>query len=889
MNWQDSTSNSLDSPFSGLGARDHALFRALIRTSIDGVLVIDEDGVVLLYNEACAGLFQHAPETVLGNKASMLLAPSYKSGFNDWIAKASAPNEMASFSAHYDVHGLRKDGSHFPMQVALRESELEDKRVFLAVLHDLSALYHVRREHDEEKAYLALIIESASDAIISYMLDGKVRSWNHAAEQMFGYKAEEVVGASALSLMPVFVPSDLIEAEKVIFARALAGETVAPHETIRLHRNGTLVPVIISAAPIRDGKGRVVGIARNVRDIRERRAFEAQRALLSDIVASSSDAIVSYALDGTITSWNRAAEVTYGYSAEEMVGGNFYDRLHQFMGPEHVAAERDIVRRVVAGEHVPPYEATRIRKNGSSAYVLVSVSPIRGADGAIVGTSRMVRDLSEQKVHEQERAILNMAINSSDEGFTCISLDGTVLTWNSGAEKMLGYSAAEMVGASARDVIPKLVLPEMLAVEFENSRRAGAGERIEPYRTTRIRKDGSLVPVISMIRSVRNQDGKVLAISRSLHDMTERLEFEQQRALLSSIVEFSNDAILSRTLNGVVTSWNPAAEAMFGYRAGDIIGQPFQWVIPDDRLEEERQMLVTIGNGGTIRQFETVRRRKDGSVFDVSISTSPLRDSDGSIIGVSATVRDITEHKDYETRLNAMREDMIHVARLQEMSQVSAGIAHEMNQPLAAMLNYSNAARRLVANGDADSLARLPAVTERIAAQAERASQIIRRMRDFVEKRAPHRALDDLNVIADDAVALALIGAKSANIEFHFERAPGAAPVQADRVQIQQVLVNLLRNAVEAMSESPRRELTLSIHKGDGALFEVVVSDTGSGIPQNIADTLFTPFVTTKADGMGIGLAISKSIIEAHGGTLTASPHAEGGTIFRFTLPAATV
>ena len=293
MNWQDHTSPSLSGQLPGLGERDHALFRILIRTSIDGVLVMDEDGTVLIYNEACRGLFQHAPESVLGNKANMLLAFSSRADFRDWIAKASAPNEMASFSALYEVHGQRKDGSQFPLQVALREGELEGKRVFLAVLHDLTVLYRARMEHDEEKAYLALIIESANDAIISYMLDGRVRSWNRAAEQMFGYKAEEIVGASAENLIPLFIPKDLVDSETAVFARALSGESIMPYETIRLHRNGTPIPLMISVAPIRDGQGRVVGIARNARDIRERRAYEAQHALLSDIVASSSDAIIS--------------------------------------------------------------------------------------------------------------------------------------------------------------------------------------------------------------------------------------------------------------------------------------------------------------------------------------------------------------------------------------------------------------------------------------------------------------------------------------------------------------------------------------------------------------------------------------------------------------------
>jgi len=234
-----------------------------------------------------------------------------------------------------------------------------------------------------------------------------------------------------------------------------------------------------------------------------------------------------------------------------------------------------------------------------------------------------------------------------------------------------------------------------------------------------------------------------------------------------------------------------------------------------------------------------------------------------------------------------MREDMIHVARVHELSQVSAGIAHELNQPLAALLNYANVARRLVVQNEPLSLAKLPDVAARIGGQAERAAQIIRRMRDFVEKRAPHRTIANINAIADDAVALALIGTKTANIEIHFEHVRHVLPVLADPVQIQQVLVNLLRNAAEAMATAPERLLTLAIRNLDHAYVEVSVSDTGTGIPADIADRLFSPFVTTKAEGMGIGLAISKSIIEAHGGTLSATANPGGGTVFRFTLPVA--
>jgi PAS domain S-box len=741
--------------------RDHSLFRTLIRTTSDGVLALDKTGLVLVYNDACTTLFGYSPEAVLGNPVAMLMAPAYKTAIIDCIAKADSKSGLMPFRCHKEVQGRRKDGSLFPMDFSLGEGMMDGERVFLAVLHDLTALHRERTAHDEERAYTALIINSANDAIISYMLDGTVTSWNRAAEKMFGYQASEIVGAKAQTLMPVFIPAEVIDAEKANFTRVLSGEAVPPHESVRLHKNGTRVPVEISASPIRDSEGRVIGITRTVRDLRERRT------------------------------------------------------------------------------------------------------------------------------HEHERALLNLAISTSDDTFTCIGLDGTVLTWNRGAERMLGYLASEVVGKNALWIIGKIVPPDMIAAELENSKRAAAGERIDPYRTIRIRKDGLPVPVMSKVAAVRAEDGKILAISRTLQDLTERVVFEQQRELLSSIVESSNDAVFSKTLDGIVTSWNAAAEQMFGFSAEEIIGYPVALLIPPDRMDEETGTLQTIRDGGMLRHFETKRRRKDGTILDVSISISPLRDANRAIVGASATVRDITEKKDFEQRLQAMREDMIHVARVHEMSQVSAGIAHELNQPLAAMLNYSNAAKRLVAAGDPSALAKLPDVTAKIGDQAERAAQIIRRMRDFVEKRDPHRTEADINAIADDAMTLALIDSKSAELAIHFEHNISLPKVLVDQVQIQQVLVNLLRNAAEAMSTTEQRKLTLTISTMAEEFVEVSVSDTGTGIPAHIAAHLFAPFVTTKPDGMGIGLAISKSIIEAHGGTMKAEPNPEGGTIFRFTLPQA--
>jgi two-component system sensor kinase FixL len=873
--------------FSNLGERDHSLFRTLIKTTVDGVVVTGEDGLVQIYNAACARLFQYAPEEVLGRDIRILVPSQFRKLFDRCSQIGSRNGRAGKISVAHEIQGQRRDGSLFPMHLSVRDGDLDGNRVFLAVIQDLTALHRERTAHDEEKSYLALITESSDEAIISYMLDGTIRSWNRAAEAMFGYRADEIIGVTAPALMPKFVPPEILDAERNNFARVLAGEHVPPHESVRYHKDGTPVQVRIKASPIRDANGTVVGIARTVRDIRDRKAHEKERALLGLAVDTSDNVFTCIGLDDTILNWNRGAEQVLGFSADEVVGKSAAWIIPRIVPAELVAAEFEFSRKAALGEKIGPIETVRTRKDGSRIQVLSTISPVCDSSGKVIAIARTLQDLSQRKVFEQQRALLSAIVDSSNDAIISYDLSGAITSYNHAAETIYGYSAEEVLGMNVLDTVSLVGTPEQKTEEKDILERLLNGETVPPYERLRRRRDGAPLHALVSVSTIRDPSGKITGTSRIVRDIGERKAYEQQRALLSSIIESSNDAIYTKTLDSIVTSWNAAAETMFGYKASEIIGTSMKILVPPDRAEEEAEVLKRTSTGETTRHYETVRLRKDGSLIDVSVTISPLRDAAGTIVGASKTIRDITERKAYEARLQSMREDMIHVARVQELSQVSAAIAHELNQPLAALMNYSNVARRLVAMNDPNTMEKLPGVVSKLGEQAERAGQIIRRMRDFVEKRTPHRAVENINAIADDAVALALIGAKTANIETHFEREPDAPPVFADRVQIQQVLVNLLRNAAEAMTETPRRELTLSIKKTEGNFVEIRVADTGAGISENVAAKLFTPFVTTKSDGMGIGLAISKSIIEAHGGELTMKPNLGGGTVFQFTLPAA--
>jgi two-component system, LuxR family, sensor kinase FixL len=367
----------------------------------------------------------------------------------------------------------------------------------------------------------------------------------------------------------------------------------------------------------------------------------------------------------------------------------------------------------------------------------------------------------------------------------------------------------------------------------------------------------------------------------------------REDSLFRALIKTAVDGIMVIDEIGTLQVYNDACVRLFQYDEHEVLGQNVKMLMPTPYRAEHDGYIERYKQTGEARIVgigrEVRGERKDGTTFPMWLSVG-----EGELYGKRVfvgIVHDLSslyhERENYEARLLSLREELVHVARVSELGQVSAGIAHELNQPLAAMLNYSNAAKRLAASSDPAAIEKVQAVVGKVAEQAERAGQIIRRMRDFVEKRDTQRAIESILTIAEDAMALGLIGAKSANIQTRFAPEPDLPLVVVDRVQIQQVLVNLLRNAVEAMAQSEQRDLTLSVVKLGDDKIEISVADTGAGISEAIADRLFMPFVTTKPHGMGIGLAISKSIIEAHGGALTVGPNRGGGTIFRFTLPTA--
>ncbi|MFG1421896.1 sensor histidine kinase [Roseixanthobacter liquoris] len=361
-----------------------------------------------------------------------------------------------------------------------------------------------------------------------------------------------------------------------------------------------------------------------------------------------------------------------------------------------------------------------------------------------------------------------------------------------------------------------------------------------------------------------------------------------REAHLSSILDTVPDAMIVIDARGNMQSFSSAAERLFGYTASDAIGRNVSILMPNPHKAAHDSYLdryLTTGERRIIGIGRVVAGlRKNGSTFPMELSVGEMRSGSGRFF--TGFIRDLTERQATEARLQELQAELVHISRLTAMGEMASSLAHELNQPLSAIANYIKGCRRLLDQDGSPHVPQLLGALDKAAEQALRAGDIIRRLRDFVARGESERRVESLSKLVEETSALALVGAKEYGIEVRFKFDPACDLVLADKVQVQQVLLNLIRNSMEAMMEAPRRFLVVQTSPEEDDMVAVSVSDTGHGISKEIADQLFMPFITTKQHGMGVGLSISRTIIESHGGRIWAEANPEGGTIFRFTLRA---
>ena len=463
--------------------------------------------------------------------------------------------------------------------------------------------------------------------------------------------------------------------------------------------------------------------------------------------------------------------------------------------------------------------------------------------------------------------------------------DGTILHWSAGMQRLYGYRAEEVKDRRSQGV---------LKTEFPLPIQSIAGELdrqgVWSGELTNYCKDGNRV-VVTAQWSLWGGGPDVIEVHSDITNLKlVEQDLASREAHLKSILETIPEAMIVINEHGIIQSFSVAAERLFGYSPDEVIGKNVAILMPSPYRDNHDAFIGRYLRTGD-RQIIGIGRvvvgeRKDGSTFPIELAVGEMRSADKRYF--TGFIRDLTERQRTEARLQELQTELVHISRLTAMGEMASALAHEINQPLSAIANYLKGAKRLMDGRMDDDSKMVCGAMDKAAEQSLRAGQIIRRLREFVARGESERRVESISKLIEEANALALVGAKEHSVRVRLRVDRSHDLILADKVQIQQVLLNLLRNAIEAVIPCERRELMLSTRPTDNGMIEISVADTGPGIDAGIGPQLFQPFITTKPQGMGVGLSISRTIIEAHGGRLWTEPNPGGGAVFKFTLRAAT-
>lgn len=699
------------------------------------------------------------------------------------------------------------------------------------------------------------------------------------------------------------------------------------------HPDGEITPVEINAAVVqtRDGP-RVVALCR---DITERRqsaeALLRAHAQLEDRVEARTSELraANTALGEEVLERRRAEErlrtlaeeysdlynnAPCGYHSLDATGRvvRVNDTELRWLGFERREMEghrafRDLLTEsskaafdaswpvLLAEDNVSGLEFDMVRADGSLLPVMLSATTARDRSGNFLSSRSTVFDITDRRraeaaIRESER-FARAVVDALTAHLAILDSDGTIIGVNRAWREFGQTHAADArrigVGANYFSVCKAAQggRAEAEANRFaEGIRAVLSGDRLAFEMEYEITDRSDRRWFVGRVTRFPGPGPDRVVVSHE--EVTDRKLSEAAMRRQAEILAQIHDAVVVMDMGGVITGWNAGAIRIYGYSAAEAIGRHASLLhFPEDVGFLHEQVLAPLVRDGT-REMELRRRTKAGEEVFVQTSMSLLRDENGERIGLIGYSVDITARRRAEERLKRYVAEMTHVDRLSMMGQMSSALAHEINQPLAAIANYlTGCLRRMEKPGT--TLDELGDALRNAAAQAQRAGEIIRRMRDFTRKRDPRLSTISLNEIVLEACRFAEHEAMERGVRFELRLDQELPNFFLDRIQIGQVLLNLIRNGVDAMQDIPQaaRRLTIVTCRTDTDDAEIRVYDCGPGLRQDVLLRLFEPFFSTKAEGMGIGLSISRSIVEAHGGRLSGASDPGGGAVFTIRLP----
>ena len=711
-------------------------------------------------------------------------------------------------------------------------------------------------------------VNSTSDAVITKDLNDVITSWDANAEKLFGYSHAEVSGKN----ISLIIPTEKLAEEQQITKLIKSGISINSYYTERIDKSGKRLHIILSLLPVLNTEGEIAGISEVLQDITWKRVLEDKQGMLAAIVDSSDDAIISKTLDGFITSWNRGAESIFGYTEDEIVNKS----ITVLIPPSRLAEELMILERIKAGEKVEHFETIRLKKDGTELMVSLTVSPIKNVKGEIIGASKIARDISQQYSSDIKQAILASIVDSSDDAIISKGLDGVITSWNKGAEKIFGYAEWEIIGKHISTIIPESRRGEEEII----INKIKAGEKLDHFETRRLRKDGTELILSLTISPIKNHRGEIIGCSKIARNITEQRILEHKQGTLAAIVDSSDDAIISKNLDGIITSWNKGAERIFGYNESEAIGQPITMLIPEALLDEEKVIIGKIRKGERVNHFKTTRITKDKREIELSLTVSPVKDKKGVIVGASKIARDITEQNEILRQLKRSTEQL---EKLNNYKDEFIGIAsHELKTPLTSIYANLQLLDRKLSDLQHKSF------VEKTLKHATKLNSLVADLLDISKIQAGKLQLNtrpfNMAELVEETVESVQPTSKTHTITIQSKT---ETVITADRQRIEQVLINLLTNAIKYSPQA--NEVLVNMHASDEGV-TVSIQDFGLGIPEDQMGQIFSRFfrsndLPSSISGLGIGLYISHEIVLRHKGKMWVESQTGKGSTFYFTLP----
>lgn len=737
---------------------------------------------------------------------------------------------------------------------------------------------------------LRALVEHSFDVITLMRPDATIEYVSPSIERVLGYTPDQFIGLNGFELVH---PEDIEEVRRRFGAVLEQPRGSQAIEARLRHKGGSWLWVESRVTNLLDDPA-VRAVVTNFRDVTEWKLAREElkrREELADFIENAAIGLHWVGPDGTILWANQAELDLLGYSREEYIGRN----IAEFHADPPVIA--DILQRLIRNEDLHSYEARLRCKDGSIRWVLIS-SNVLWRDGRFVHTRCFTRDITERKRLEEEsreqQQHWRMALASIGDAVITTDGEGRVTLLNPVAESLCGVPQGEAVGRPLQDIFHIINERTRCPIASPVDQVLATGRTVDlANHTVLVAPDGRETPIDDSAAPILTEHGHVAGVVLVFRDVTEKRRAVELKERLAAIVESSDDIIASKDLDGILTSWNKGAERTLGYTAEEVIGRHVSMIMPPELVEDVPRILEKIRRGETVDHYQTRRRRKDGTIIDVSLTVSPIRNEEGEIIGASKVGHDITaekrareEHERLLEATQAARADAEAANRMKD--EFLATLSHELRTPLSAILGW---ARILSTSSvDAEDLREgLAAIDRNARAQA----QIIEDLLDISRIIAGNLRLDvqrvDMVEVIEAAIAAVMPAAEAKGVRLKRVLDPLAGPVSGDPARLQQIVWNLLSNAMKFTPKGGRVQVLL---ERVNSHVEISVIDTGMGIRPEFLPHLFERFrqadssTTRRHGGLGLGLAIVKQLAELHGGTVRAKSPGEGqGSTFVVSLP----